>query len=59
MAASLDSLRLRAFLAGASKLDPVEADGASALQLAEAEARLASQKAEAEAKLAALASRSR
>jgi HlyD family secretion protein/hemolysin D len=54
VAASLDSVRLRAFVTGAGKLDPSETYGASALQLAEAEARLLSQKAEAEAKLAGL-----
>lgn len=54
IAASLDSTRLRAFLAGASKLDAGAVEGASPLQFAEAEARLASQRAEADAKLAAL-----
>ncbi len=53
-AASLDALRLRAFLAGAGRLEAGEAAGASALELADAEARLQSQRAEAEAKLAAL-----
>ena len=54
IAATMDVLRLRAFLAGFNKLNPSETGDASELQLTETEARLASQKAEADAKLSAL-----
>ena len=53
IAATLDVLRLRAFLSGGA-FDASDATGASAAQLADAEARLLSQKEEAAAKLASL-----
>jgi hemolysin D len=54
IAATLDTLRLRALLEGVNRLGPGLAPGTSGGQLAEAEARLLSQKAEADAKLGAL-----